>query len=99
MEYDLDAGLLDLAKAEQDPGSVVRGRIEHLMVPETPEELRSESSLQVQNVLFACGSYEYKEDLYIIYGGADTYLLAARIKTAALWRALEEADCANPFQN
>ena len=98
MEYDLDAGLLDLTKAEQDPGSVVRGRIEHFMVPETPEELRSESSLQVQNVLFACGSYEYKGNLYIIYGGADTYLLAARIKTAELWRALEEADCANPFQ-
>jgi beta-1,2-mannobiose phosphorylase / 1,2-beta-oligomannan phosphorylase len=98
VEYDLDAGLLDLSKAEQDPGSVVVGRLEHFMVPETPEELRSESSLQVQNVLFTCGSYEYEGDLYIIYGGADTYLLAARVKTAALWRVLEETDCDNPFQ-
>lgn len=97
MEYDLDAGLLDLREAQRDPASVVLGRIEHFMVPETPEELRSESSLQVQNVLFACGSYEYKEHLYIIYGGADTYLLAARVKTAELRAALENADCANPF--
>ena len=84
MEYDLDAALLDLRRAGTDPAGVVHGRIEHFMVPETPEELASQSSLQVQNVLFACGSYEYGEHLYIIYGGADTYLLAARVHTAEL---------------
>ena len=31
MEYDLDAGLLDLRQAQRDPASVVRGRIEHFM--------------------------------------------------------------------
>ena len=92
MEYDLDAALLDLRKAGSDLGSVVRGRIEHFMVPETPEELASQSSLQVQNVLFACGSYEYGDHLYIIYGGADTYLLAARVRTAELREALDAAD-------
>ena len=97
VEYDLDAALLDLRTAEKDPSGVVRGRIEHFMVPETPEELASQSSLQVQNVLFACGSYEYGEHLYIIYGGADTYLLAARVRTADLRKALEAADRRNPF--
>jgi predicted GH43/DUF377 family glycosyl hydrolase len=97
MEYDLDAAVLDLRQAGTDLASVVRSRIEHFMVPETPEELASQSSLQVQNVLFACGSYEYGEHLYIIYGGADTYLLAARVRTAELRRALEAADKKNPF--
>jgi predicted GH43/DUF377 family glycosyl hydrolase len=97
MEYDLDAALLDMRLAETDPASVVRSRIEHFMVPETPEELGSTSSLQVQNVLFTCGSYEYGKHLYIIYGGADTYLLVARVEMAALVRALESADLKNPF--
>ena len=97
MEYDLDAALLDMRFAETDPSAVVRSRIEHLMVPETREELGSNSSLQVQNVLFTCGSYEYGKHLYIIYGGADTYLLAARVETAKLVQALESANLKNPF--
>ncbi len=97
LEYDLDAALVDLRDATGDPSSVIRSRIEHLMVPETPEELGSDSSLQVQNVLFTCGSYEWGEHMYIIYGGADTYLLAARLRTAELVAALERADVNNPF--
>ncbi|MBP1655472.1 MAG: glycosidase like protein [Bacteroidetes bacterium] len=97
LEYDLDAALLDMRHAETDPASVVRGRIEHFMVPETPEELGSSSTLQVQNVLFTCGSYVYGDHLYIVYGGADTYLLAARVEIATLMRELEAADLKNPF--
>jgi predicted GH43/DUF377 family glycosyl hydrolase len=97
LEYDLDLALLDMRRLRQDPSSIVIGRIEHFMVPETPEELRSDSSLQVQNVLFTCGSYELGEHLYIVYGGADTYLLAARVKRAEVLHALEESDLQNPF--
>jgi predicted GH43/DUF377 family glycosyl hydrolase len=97
LEYDLDVALLDLRRVASDPPSVVLGRIEHFMVPETPQELRSHSTLQVQNVLFTCGSYEYGEHVYVIYGGADTYLLAARVNKTELLRALEKADLRNPF--
>jgi predicted GH43/DUF377 family glycosyl hydrolase len=97
LEYDLDLALLDMRRLRQDPSSIVVGRIEHFMVPETPEELRSDSSLQVQNVLFTCGSYELGEHLYIVYGGADTYLLAARVKRADVLHALEGSNLQNPF--
>jgi predicted GH43/DUF377 family glycosyl hydrolase len=97
MEYDLDLALLDMRRLKTDPATIVVGRIEHFMVPETPEELTGTSSLQVQNVLFACGSYEYQEHLYIVYGGADEYLLVARAKRTDLLRALEKSDLQNPF--
>jgi predicted GH43/DUF377 family glycosyl hydrolase len=97
VEYDLDLALMDTRRLGRDASSVVIGRIEHFMVPETPEELRSESSLQVQNVLFTCGSYEYGEHVYIVYGGADTYLLVCRVKRSELLAALEKSDLRNPF--
>ena len=81
----------------ENPSAVVTARLEPLMVPESEAELRSGSSLQVANVLFACGSYEYKGDIYIVYGGADTYTLAARVDKAVLWDALDGADLSNPF--
>jgi predicted GH43/DUF377 family glycosyl hydrolase len=84
-------------RAAAEPASVATARIEHLMVPETPEELGSRSALQVQNVLFTCGSYEYDSSIYIIYGGADTYTLAARVQKADLLAALAKADLKNPF--
>jgi predicted GH43/DUF377 family glycosyl hydrolase len=91
LEYDLDLAFLDMRRLGKDPASIVTGRIEPFMVPETPEELASMSSLQVQNVLFTCGSYEYGEYIYVVYGGADTYLLAARMKRTEVLTALERA--------
>jgi beta-1,2-mannobiose phosphorylase / 1,2-beta-oligomannan phosphorylase len=97
-EYDLDAAIFDFTALNlADPRSFVTARLEPLMVPETPAELRSRSQLQVGNVLFACGSYEYKGWLYIVYGGADTYTLAARVKTSELLSALDESGLRNPF--
>jgi predicted GH43/DUF377 family glycosyl hydrolase len=97
-EYDLDAALLDFSRFDPaDPVSLVVSRLEPLMVPETPAELRSRSRHQVGNVLFACGSYEYQGYLYILYGGADTYTLAARVEMPALLRALESGGVENPF--
>jgi beta-1,2-mannobiose phosphorylase / 1,2-beta-oligomannan phosphorylase len=97
LEYDLDLALLDVNRLGRGASSIVTGRLEHFMVPETPEELASQSSLQVQNVLFTCGSYEYGEHIYIVYGGADTYLLVARIQCSEVILALEKADLRNPF--
>jgi predicted GH43/DUF377 family glycosyl hydrolase len=97
-EYDLNAAVFDFdAFDPRRPASVVTGRLEHLMVPETPAELRSGSAHMVANVLFACGSYEYQGRIYIVYGGADTYTLAARVDRQALFAALDQADLANPF--
>jgi predicted GH43/DUF377 family glycosyl hydrolase len=96
-EYDLDAALIDFDQFDRtQPGAIVTARIEHLMIPETPAEKFSHSTLQVGNVLFSCGSYEYKGDIIIIYGGADTYTLAARINQRALFAALDQADLINP---
>lgn len=97
LEYDLDVAMLDLTRLPKGPGAIVVSRIEHFMVPELPAELASQSSLQVQNVLFACGSYVYRGFLYIIYGGADTYTMAARVRVSEVVSALEAADLENPF--
>lgn len=97
LEYDLDVALIDLGRLPKGPRAIVVSRIEHFMVPELPAELGSQSSLQVQNVLFACGSYVYRGFVYIVYGGADTYTLVARVRFSELVAALESADLANPF--
>lgn len=97
-EYDLTAAIFDFNQLDlADPRTLVTSRLEPLMVPETPAELRSRSQLQVGSVLFTCGSYEYKEWIYIIYGGADTYTLAARVKKADLLAAMEESGLENPY--
>jgi predicted GH43/DUF377 family glycosyl hydrolase len=97
LEYDLDLALVDLGRLSTGPGAIVVSRIEHFMVPELPEEIESQSSLQVQNVLFACGSYVYEGFVYIVYGGADTFTLAARVRLSELLDALEHAGLSNPF--
>ena len=95
-EYDLDAAVLDFAAFRpEEPASIVTSRLEHLMVPETPAELHSHSALMVGNVLFACGSYQFQDEIYIVYGGADTYTLAAHVSQSALFEALNKADLTN----
>ena len=97
-EYDVDVALLDFRAFDPDrPESLVTARLQPLMVPETPAELRSRSQLQVGNVLFACGSYIYQDWVYIIYGGADTYTLAARVRLDTLLKELEGAGLQNPY--
>lgn len=97
-EYDIDAAIFDFGLYDPaHPSAVVTARLQSLMVPETPAELRSRSQLQVGNVLFACGSYEYQGWVVIIYGGADTYTLAARVRKDELLDALAQAGLDNPF--
>ena len=59
------------------------------MVPETETELRAPFSDSVANVLFTCGAYEYGGDLYIIYGGGDTFIMAARVPVQTLLEHLQ----------
>ena len=89
-EYDLDVAVFDLNRlSTADAASaVVTARLEPLMVPETEAELRSGSSLQVANVLFACGSYEYQgRHLYHLWRRRHLHARRAGEQGAALGRA------------
>ena len=97
-EYDLDAAVLDFRAWDgRDPRGLVTARLEHLMRPQSQAELHSHSRLQVANVLFACGAYELEGNIVIVYGGADTYTLAAQVGRAELLEALEQAGTDTPF--
>lgn len=83
--YDLHAALFNFNNFDpQKPGAIVERRIERLMVPETEHELNSVSDDGVSNVVFTCGSYEYKGNIYILYGAADCHTLAAKINKQEL---------------
>jgi len=91
-EYDLDAAIFNFADFDPDrPERVVESRLDRIMVPETETEVDGPYPDSVANVLFTCGSYLYRDDLYILYGGGDTYVLAARVKLATLLEELEKA--------
>jgi predicted GH43/DUF377 family glycosyl hydrolase len=73
--------LYELAIAIGDPrakGFITR-RDEPLMSPETPAETAGDADLGVNNVLFLCGCYFFKNDLYLPYAGADSVVCAAMI--------------------
>lgn len=92
-EYDLDAAIFNFADfTPTNPTVVVEKRIDRLMVPETETEIRAPYSDSVANVLFTCGSYEYQGYIYIVYGGGDTFILAARVHKQTLLDALEQSD-------
>ncbi|NQV35493.1 MAG: hypothetical protein HQ515_22560 [Phycisphaeraceae bacterium] len=91
--YDLHAALFNFNRFDPNkPGDIIEGRIERLLVPETEYELNSVSKDGVANVVFACGSYEYKDDIYIVYGAADCYTLAAKINKQELVDGLVNSD-------
>jgi len=87
--YDLHAALFNFNNFDpKNPGAIIERRVERLMVPETEHELNSVSTDGVSNVVFTCGSYEYKGDIYILYGAADCCTLAAKINKQELVDAL-----------
>jgi predicted GH43/DUF377 family glycosyl hydrolase len=91
--YDLHAALFNFDKFDpKNPAAIIEKRIERLMVPETEHELNSVSDDGVSNVVFTCGSYEYKDDIYILYGAADCHTLAAKINKQELVNALENGE-------
>ncbi len=90
-EYDLDAAILNFNNFDPDNlSSIVEARIDRLMVPETACELYGPYTDSVANVLFTCGSYVYRDDLYLLYGGGDTFVMSARINLQVLLDALEK---------
>jgi beta-1,2-mannobiose phosphorylase / 1,2-beta-oligomannan phosphorylase len=74
-EYDLG-----ICKLKFDGKLTVTGRSEFFMKPESEAETIGNKSLGVNNVLFVCGSYIFDDYLYFPYAGADSVVLAARIK-------------------
>ena len=74
-EYDLGLCTIEF----RDKPKVIE-RIERFMVPETVHETVGNRSLGVNNVLFVCAGYLYRDSLYFPYAGADSVVLAARIK-------------------
>jgi predicted GH43/DUF377 family glycosyl hydrolase len=84
-EYDLSAALLD-CRAEQ----IVQARIEPLVRPSTPQERLGDSDLGVNNVVFTCANYRWKDQLIIPYAGADSCILGASVAFDELVAALEQ---------
>ncbi len=74
-EYDLG-----ICKIRFDETPKVIERVERFMTPQSAFEVTANESLGVSNVLFVCGSYIYNNYLYFPYAGADSVVLAARIK-------------------
>ena len=88
--YQLDAAIFDLSRLNpSDPTAIVTHRLDRIMLPETPREIDAPYPDSVGNVVFACGSYEHRDHIYIVYGGGDTYILAARVDRQALIAAAE----------
>ena len=90
--YTLGAAVLDLGRLRaDDPAAVVESRLDHFMKPQTRWEIEGPYPDSVGNVLFTCGAYARGGEIRIIYGGGDTYVLAADVSEAELLAALESA--------
>lgn len=89
--YTIDACLLDFTRFDpRHPERIVTARLEHVLEPETEFETNSPADAAHRlDCLFPCGSYTHGEDLVIIYGGADAYVLACRVNLSDLLQALE----------
>lgn len=85
-EYDLAAALLDFTR--EDP---VVARIEPLMRPTGAAEQVGDDELGVDNVLFVCGGYRWRDRLVLPYAAADSRIFGATLPFDALVRALEDA--------
>jgi predicted GH43/DUF377 family glycosyl hydrolase len=73
------------------PSRIIEKCLERILVPETVYEKQTVVADGVANVVFTCGCYEYKDFIYMIYGGADSCTLAARVKKNILLAALENS--------
>lgn len=72
------------------PERIVEARCECLIEPETPFELNSPwPHDQNLNCVFPAGSCECGDDIILLYGGADAYVLGARFQKQELVKYLE----------
>lgn len=74
-----------------DPASLLESRLDHFMIPETKFEIEGPYPDSVGNVLFSCGAYERNGEIVILYGGGDTYVMAARVRKSELLASLMPA--------
>jgi predicted GH43/DUF377 family glycosyl hydrolase len=72
----------------QRPELIVR-RDEPLLRPSLPAETAGDAELGVSNVVFVCGAYFFKRDLYLPYAGADSVVLGGKISSANLRKYLQ----------
>ena len=92
-KYVLDAFLFDFNRFDgADASTLVAARMDDIMRPETPQEIHGPFPDSVANVVFACGSYVKDGWLYLLYGGGDSFIMAARTRFDALVKALEERE-------
>lgn len=88
--YDLHAAIFNFNNLDiNNPGRIIEKQLDRILVPETPHERVAVHDDGVSNVVFTCGCYEYEDDLYIIYGGADCCTLAAKVNKQELLNAVE----------
>lgn len=80
-DYFANYATLDFSKFDpRRPEAVVTCRCEGLVFPETRYEICSPwPHSRTLNCVFPCGSYEFNDDIYLIYGGADAYVLGAKM--------------------
>ena len=97
-DYFIAAALVDFDRAHDgDWSSIVEKRLEHIMAPETRYEKNAPDDPDYElNVLFPCGSFELGEDIHVIYGGANTYVLVGKINKSELVEAIEQHGFENP---
>ncbi|MGV3616802.1 MAG: hypothetical protein ACO1SV_15860 [Fimbriimonas sp.] len=89
-KYVLDAFLYDFNGWDPErPETLVAARMDDVMRPETDFEVNGPFPDSVANVVFTCGSYIHDGWLYIVYGGGDSFILAARIRFDRLVEELE----------
>jgi len=95
-KYVLDAFLYDFNHWDPaHPSSIVRARMDDFMRPETDFEVKGPYPDSVANVVFACGAYVYDGWLYLVYGGGDSFILAARLRLKDLMTPLEDLERIN----
>jgi predicted GH43/DUF377 family glycosyl hydrolase len=89
-KYVLDAFLYDFNDWDPArPETLVKARLDDFMRPETDFEVKGPFHDSVANVVFACGAYVHDGWLYLVYGGGDSFILAARLRFDTLVQALE----------
>lgn len=92
-KYVLDAFLYDFNDWDPTrPETLVKARLDDFMRPETDFEVKGPFAESVANVVFACGAYVHDGWIYMVYGGGDTYILAARVRLDELVEALQSRE-------
>jgi len=98
-KYVLDAFIYDFNDWDPTrPETLVKARLDGFMEPETDFEVKGPFEDSVANVVFACGAYVHDGWIYIVYGGGDTYILAARISYDALVGELLLREASQEFE-